>query len=262
MADHPAPPRRSMSNRSHSISSSRNNPMNKSSSSSSGDGIFGKLSEFAFGAVSTAGKITQKGVAVAGDFVTSTADAVGLKDKVEAAESNLRKLATRGRNDGIKAVNKARRLANRAFEFEDGESFNYEYDLLLSNAGAVEKNIAPYSSFSPSFNLPAGNALVYKARVKKWDINLTLREVEEDGTVPVILDGPQRYSADVVMQGRIPPTNHSRTITLFFDNSHSPLQGKTVVYHIMIGENVSLNDDQNSGERTKEMIAAEEGPSD
>jgi hypothetical protein len=207
-------------------------------------------------------KVTQKGVSVAGDIVSSTADAVGLKDKVESVENIARKLATRGRNDASKAVNKARRMANRAFEFEDGESFNYEYDLLLSAAGAVENHIKPYGNLSPLFNLPPNHAFVYKVRVKKLDISFTVREIRDGDSPPLVLEGPQRYNSDSSIQGRIAPSDRSRTINLFFDNSHAPLHGKTVVYWVNTGENASLNNDQASGARTKEMIAAEEGPSD
>ncbi len=73
----------------------------------SSNDIFSKISDIAITAVSNAGKITQKGVSAAGEIVTSTADAVGLRDKVEAAENMARKLATRSRNDTTKALSKA-----------------------------------------------------------------------------------------------------------------------------------------------------------
>lgn len=217
-------------------------------------GFLGKFADIALTAANKAGKIAQNGVTVAGGIV----DAVGLKD----AEKMAQRIAARGRNDAAKAVNKARRLANRAFVFEDEESMNYEYDLLLSNAGAVEKNIAAYGNHSPMFSVPAGSVFVYKVRVKKMDINLSVREIRDGDSAPLILESPVRYNSESQIQGIVPSADYPRTINLYFDNSHSPLQGKTVVYWVSIGENVSLSDDQASGARTKEMIAAEEGPSD
>jgi hypothetical protein len=56
-----------------------------------------------------------------------------------------RKLANKGLNDTNKAVNKARRLATKAFDFEEEDestSLNSaDYDLLLSAAGATELTI-------------------------------------------------------------------------------------------------------------------------
>ncbi len=227
----------------------------------SGNDIFAKFSDIAITAVSTAGKITQKGVSAAGEIVTSTADAVGLRDKVEAAENMARKLATRGRNDASKAVNKARRMASRAFVFED-EASNYEYDVLLSAAGAVEKHIPVYSSHSPMFTLPAGSAFVYKARVKKHDIGFSVREMLDNSTPPALIENAARYTPDNFIQGYIAPIDRERTINLHFDNSYSTLQGKSIVFWVAMGQNVTLADDQLTGNRSKEAIAAEEGPSD
>jgi hypothetical protein len=215
----------------------------------------GKFADMAVHSANKAKKVAQTGVAVAGGIV----DAVGLKD----AEKMAQRLAMRGRNDASKAVNKARRLAHRTFVFEDEESMNYEFDLLLSNAGAVEKNIAAYGNYSPMFSVPAGATFVYRAKVKKMDIALAVREVRDgNDSATTVLEPSQRYNSEAQIQGRIAPANYPRTINLFFDNSHSPLQGKTIVYWVAIGENVSLSDENSSGARTKEMIAAEEGPSD
>jgi len=227
----------------------------------SGNDIFAKISDITVNAVSNAGKIAQKGVSAAGEIVTSTADAVGLRDKVEAAENMARKLATRGRNDTTKALNKAKRMASRAFVFED-ETSNYEYDLLLSAAGAVEKHIPVYSSHSPMFTLPAGSAFVYKARVKKHDINFSVREILDNNTPPMFLESPVRYTAENVIQGFISPLDRDRTINLHFDNAYSTLQGKYIVFWVAMGQNVALSDDQMVANRSKEVVAAEEGPCD
>lgn len=72
---------------------------------------------------------------VAGGVVTSTADAVGLKGQVLAAENIARKLATKSRNETNKTLNKARRLASRAMEFDEDSANSYDYDLLLAAAG-------------------------------------------------------------------------------------------------------------------------------
>lgn len=48
------------------------------------------------------------------------------------------------------------------------------------------------------------------------------------------------------IQGRIAPiSDRPRSIVLLFDNAYSAaLQGKTIVYWVAVGENVSLADDQ------------------
>ena len=68
----------------------------------------------------------------------STADAVGLKDKVEAAEKLARKAVQKVGSDTSKAVNKARRLATKAFDFDEEDLDSSDYDLLLAAAGAQE----------------------------------------------------------------------------------------------------------------------------
>jgi hypothetical protein len=240
--------------RRQSIKSAPSNGVNSAAATDSG--FFSTVAHFALGAVSQA----QKGVNAAGGIVVSHLDAVGLKDKVEAAEHMVKKVAQRGRNEANKAANKARRLANRAFEFDGDESYNVEYDLLLSMSGAIEKSIAAYGNHSPMFSLPAGSTFVYKVRVKKLDINFAIREVRE-GEAPFVIEPFTRYSADAVIQGTIEPVDRPRTINLFFDNSLA-FQGKTVAYWVSFGENVSLTDDQSNAARTKEFTAAEEGPSD
>lgn len=245
------------SHRSHSITTGT--PVQ---TSAAGD-LMSQFTSIAFTAANTATKLTQKGVHLASGVMFSTADAVGLKDKVEAAENTVRKLAARGRNDANKAVNKARRMATRAIDFNEDDHFLqcYDYDLLLSAPGAVEKRIPPLGNHTPTFTLPANNALVYKIRVKKWDIGFSIREIPNGDGQPITMEPLVRYGADSVISGIITAvTNESRIINFLFDNSHSPLQGKNIVYWVAIGENVSLQDDQNGGVRSKEMTAAEEGP--
>lgn len=226
-----------------------------------------KFSDLAFSAATAAGKITQRGVTMAGGVMTTGIDAVGLKDKVEAAESMARKLAAKGKSDANKAVNKARRMANRALEMDDEEDLmaSHDYDVLLSCAGAVEKKIAGYSSHTVAVTLPAGSRLIWKARVKKFDIGFTVREMRETGSgssVPIVIEPPQRYNADAWMKGEVPEANRQRTINIVFDNTHTALQRKMVVYLIQMGENISLADSQVNVALTKEMNAADRGPPD
>jgi len=230
----------------------------------SGTDIFSKISDVAANAVTNTKKIAKQGVTAASaavEIVASTADAVGLRDTVASAENIARKLATRSRNDASKAVNKARRMASRAFVFEDETSY-YEYDLLLSAAGAVEKHIPVYSSHSPSFSLPAGSAFVYKARVKKHDIGFSVREIIDNNSPPALIENGARYTSENLIQGYIAPIDRDRTINLHFDNSYSTLQGKSIVFWVAMGQSVSLTDDQLAANRSKEVVAAEEGPTD
>lgn len=222
------------------------------------DNLLNKFTDFAISAASKTSQIAQKTVEVAGGVVSSTADAVGMKDKFQQANTLVKNAVNKGRNDVNKAANKARRLANRAFDFDEDSSINsYDYDLLLSAVGAIEKYIAVLGGHTVSFPLPAGSALVWKARVKKFDIGFSVREQGEFGAV---LEAHSRYTPDMPIQGQVTPSDRIRTIVLHFDNSNSALQGKTVVYWVAIGENVSLSDDAVGAARSKEMTAAEEGP--
>lgn len=229
--------------------------------------LMSMFTDFAFSAANTAGKVTQKTFNTAEGIVSTGIDAVGLKDKVEAAESLARKLASRGARDTAKAANKARRMASRAMDFDEGEDSmaSLDYDVLLSAAGSVEKKISGYGSHSVLYSLPAGSALVWKARVRKLDIGFSVREVRENESstsVPFIIEPMQRFGAGALIKGELTAADRPRTINLIFDNSHSALQGKTVLYWVLIGEKVSLADDQASAAMKKEMTAAEEGPPD
>ncbi len=229
------------------------------------EGMFHKVALFA----TAAGKFTQKGVNAVGGVISSSvltaADAVGVKDKVEAAEKMARKVANKGVNDVNKAVNKTRRMANKAINFDD-EDFSAlnsaDYDLLLSAAGAVERHINAFGNYSQTFVVPAGSAFVFKARVKKNDIGFSVREIKENEGIPQIIEPLTVHSHEAQIQGKIPSSERNRNINLFFDNSHSPLIRKTVVFWVAIGEKVSLADDQIGAARSKEVTAAEEGPAE
>jgi hypothetical protein len=233
--------------------------------------ILQSFSTLAFNAASTAGKYTQKGVNIAGgimgDAVLTTADAVGLKDKVEAADKAVRNIAAKGKSDANRAVNRARRIANKALVFDDEEdnTNTFEYDLLLSAAGAVERNIAFHGNHSQTYNIPSGSGMVWKARVKKSDIEFSVREMNNIDSIPIVIEPAQKYGNDSLIQGILPACERSRNINIFFDNSHAhatQIQRKTVVYWVSIGENVSLADDGTGSARQKEVKAADEGPSD
>ena len=245
----------------------RSNSINGHTAGFAGD-LFTKFTDLASNAVHIATTMTQKGVSMAGGVMHSTADAVGLKDKLEGAENMARKLAQRSRNDAGKAVSKAKRLASRAFEInaegDDVVMHTYDYELLLSTPGAMEKKIAPLGHHSPSFSLPPNQSLVYKIRVKKWDIGFSIRDITNPNHVHHHTEtaSNNRFGADVMISGRIEAIGgHPRMINFHFDNSYSPLQSKMIVYWISIGENVTLEDSElQNSTRNKEMQAAEEGP--
>jgi hypothetical protein len=82
--------------------------------------------------------------------------------------------------------------------------------------------------------------LIWKARAKKFDMGFSVKEtVEESGQPPAVLEAPLKCSMEMPIQGRIAPEPYHRTVTLHFDNFHSALQSKTVVFWVAIGENVS-----------------------
>ena len=121
-------------------------------------------------------------------------------DKVarRAVKDGGKKLA-----DANKAVNKARRLANRALDFEENEDdalASSDYDLLLSAAGAVEKYVNINSSYTQTFVVPAGSAFVWKARVRKNDIAFAVREIRDNDT-PIDLEPLIKYRSEAPIQG-------------------------------------------------------------
>eukprot|EP01034_Spumella_vulgaris_P030308 gene30308-37501_t len=190
------------------------------------------------------------------------ADAVGMRDGVEAVDKMARKVTNKGFNDASKAVNKARRMANKAINFDDEDTSldSSDYDLLLSADGAVERHISAFGNHSQTFVVPAGSAFVFKARVKKLDIGFSVREIKDSAGIPVIIEPLSLRSSEANIQGQIPASDRARNINLFFDNSHAPLQRKIVVFWVAIGEKVSLADDQIGAARSKEVTAANEGP--
>ena len=164
--------------------------------------------------------------------------------------------------DANKAMHKARRLAKKALDFEDedGELTSSDYDLLLSAEGAIEKTIAIYKNHTHSFHVPAGSAFVWKARVKKFDIGFIVREQLTENETPIDIQTEKNYRSESQIQGRLPPQQYNREIVLIFDNSYSKIQRKQVAYWVSIGVNVSLEDDTLGAARSKEVMAAEEGP--
>jgi hypothetical protein len=164
--------------------------------------------------------------------------------------------------DANRTLHKARRLAKKAlvFEDEDGELSSLDYDLLLSAEGAIEKTIAIYKSHSHSFNVPAGSAFVWRARVKKFDVGFAVREQSNSHDAPIDIRPVTNYRSESQIQGKVAAQDHNRVITLVFDNSYSKIQRKQVAYWVSVGENVSLEDDALSAARSKEVMAAEEGP--
>jgi hypothetical protein len=183
--------------------------------------------------------------------------------------------------DITRAANKARRLANKALEFEDedDELNSSDYDLLLAAAGATEKTIQIYQSHTQTFNVPAGSALVWKARVRRHEIGFAVREQRDKHDKHDKHDKKEKdtesghngdiqpmtlYRSDTQIQGKLPPSKHARSIVLVFANkpsAESPnLNPKQIAYWVAIGANVSLDDDALGAARTKEVQAAEEGP--
>lgn len=173
-------------------------------------------------------------------------------------------------------MNKARRMAKKkivdVLEIdEDGDDIlaSSDYELLLSAAGAMEKTINISSVWSQSFTVPIGSAFVWKARVKRHDIGLIVREnrlnsATSTNTSSDIIDIETltRYRSDAPIQGHLPAVTYARNITLVFDNMHSHLQTKKIVYWVACGANVSLADDAVGAARSLEVSAAEEGPQD
>jgi hypothetical protein len=224
-------------------------------------GYFETIANAAKGATSQAGSMAKMGADIMQSQFLKATDAVGLKEQVEAAEKYAKKIAARGHNDANRALNKAHRMA-RIFDLDEEEASldSSDYDLLLSATGAKEQTITAYGNYSDTFFVPAGSTMVWKVRVKSIDIGFSVREVREEDPSPVVIEPLQRYTSEALIQSSLPPALHPRTINLYFDNSHSPLQKKTIVYWVNIGEKVSLADDQLGAARSKEVDAANTGP--
>ena len=100
-------------------------------------------------------------------------------------------------------MNKARRLANRALDFEDFDDEHLEssdYELLLSASGAIEKTINLNSSYNQVFVVPAGSSFVWKARVKRHEIGFAVREIRENEPA-IEIEPLSKYRYDMLIQG-------------------------------------------------------------
>ena len=51
----------------------------------------------------------------------------------------------------------------------------------------------------------------------------------------IVIQPLQRFSSEAQIQGKLPPADRARNINLLFDNSHSHLQRKTIVFWVAIG---------------------------
>ena len=192
---------------------------------------------------------------------------IGFKDQVDALEkdaakarADFSKVAGKGAADANKKLNKARRLANRALDFDDDEDNNIDYDLLLEAVGATAKTISIRAKHSQNYHVPAGSLIVWKARVKKNDIGFSIYEVSDGENIEILEN--RKYSSDINIQGQLPATSNDRVISLVFDNSYSNLAVKSVAYWVQVGENASLADDAIGAARSIEVAAADEGPQD
>jgi hypothetical protein len=103
---------------------------------------------------------------------------------------------------------------------------------------------------------------VWKARVKKFDVGFAVREQLLGNDAPIDIQAVTNYRSESLIQGQLAPQQHNRVVILVFDNSYSKIQRKQVAYWVSIGENVSLEDDTLGAARSKEVMAAEEGPTD
>lgn len=201
--------------------------------------------------VSATSKFTQIGK----QWANQAADVLGLKDGVEVAHKFAERSGT--------AVNKAKRMTARALDFEDDDDSidTLDFEILLSAAGATQKTLIPLSSHSQIYRVPAGSSMVWKARVKKFDIGFSVKE-NVDNENSKEMESLQKFKSDTQIQGQLGPEDRNRSILLTFDNSYTIHQRKEIAFWISIGEKVSLSDDLFGAARSKEIIAAEEGPSE
>jgi len=103
---------------------------------------------------------------------------------------------------------------------------------------------------SQTFEVPVNCAIVWKARVKQHDIGFVLRQMPDatsqtnnnnntEGNA-IIIQPLQRFSSEALIQGQLAPTDKHRNINLFFDNTHSHMQRKTIVFWVAIGRHLIL----------------------
>jgi hypothetical protein len=226
---------------------------------------FSSFGERLSSVASKAASAVTEGVNAAGDMVGDALSDLGLKYHVEAAGKAVQDAAKGGGKklaDANKAMAKARRLANRALDFDEDDGFDTsDYELLLSAVGAEEKSVPIHGQITETFIVPADSAFVYKARVRKGDIGFSLREIREPNIV-IELEHMTRYRSDQLIQAEIPATEIGppRTYQLVFDNSHSHMQRKNCAMWVTIGQDVSLLDDAAGVARSKEVAMAEGGP--
>ena len=103
-------------------------------------------------------------------------------------------------------------------------------------------------NLSQTFEVPENCAIVWKARVKQHDIGFALREMPDATTYTqnnnnnsntesnaTVIQPLQRFSSEALIQGQLAPTDRHRNINLLFDNTHSHLQRKTIVFWVAIG---------------------------
>jgi hypothetical protein len=128
-----------------------------------------------------------------------------LKSGIEAADKAARRAVKDGGKkltDATKAMNKARRLANRALDFEEDDEVSSDYEILMSASGATEKSINMNSTYTQIFAVPAGSSFVWKVRVKKNDIGFAVREIREIDSSVIDIEPLIRYTSSVPIQGK------------------------------------------------------------
>lgn len=144
---------------------------------------------------------------------------------------------------------------------EAGTEDTREYDILLSAVGATEIQIPARSRHEVNIHVPAGSAVVWKARVRTQDIIFELSETYDEKE-PVVRVEPIKCPCTKPIKGTLKPQKENRTLVLAFDNSHSQLQKKTVAYWILTGPDASLTEEAGDAAKVKEIAAAEDGPAE
>ena len=159
-----------------------------------------------------------------------------------------------------RAAGKVRWFTKQYFE-EDFESDGFdsrEYDSLLTAVGTHELAIAVRSIHIQKVDIPAGSAIVWKVRVKKYDIGFGVKEII--GNKEIEIQPVVQHNEKVVMKGHLGASEKSRNIAFVFDNSSSQLHRKSIAYWISVGPDVTHLEEEVESARTKEFAAAEEGP--
>lgn len=223
------------------------------------DVIFGKAKDLSTSAQSAAKVVSDE----IKDKMLQTADTLGLKDQIEAMNSAVRKLDKDAKIARNKALAKARRFAKRALDFDedDAELDSADYDSLLSAAGATEIQVANRKNNITTYEVPAGQIFVCKARVKSEDIGFAVKARDLADAKKLIAVQPlTMYTSKDLIQFQLPAVEQQRTVKLVFDNKNSQMNIARVTYWVAIGENVSLADEKVSAQRMKEVNAADNGP--